>query len=97
MQILINRCVSPDKGAPPHSMNRIFPPSTERIFLKMTTSHSNLSNPQAPSQLPSIAANRRLYPILKSFFAKPPFSSTYKYDTNNEEGEIINHHIYPTC
>lgn len=93
MQMLINRCVSPDRGAPPQSIIRMFPPSTERIFLKMTTSQSNFSTPQAPSQLPSIAASRRLYAILKSFLAKPPFSSTCDY--NNKKGELINHLIYP--
>lgn len=94
MQMLINCCVSPDRGAPPQSIIRMFPPSTERIFLKMTTSQSNLSTPQAPSQLPSIGASRRLYPILKSFLAKPTFSSTCNYN-KKKEGELIYHHIYP--
>lgn len=76
MQMLINRCESADKGAPPHSMNRMPPPSTARILLKTRTSHNILSKPQAPSQLPSIADNRRLYAMLNRLFANPPFSST---------------------
>lgn len=74
MQILTNRCDSADNGAPPHSINRIRPPSTSRIDLKTIASHNILSSPQAPNQLPSMAANRRLYTMLKSFFANPPFS-----------------------
>jgi hypothetical protein len=76
MQMLINRCESPDKGAPPHSMNRICPPIEVLILLKTRTSHNILSNPQAPSQLPSMADSRRLYAMLNRCFTNPPFSST---------------------
>lgn len=76
MQMLMKRCVLPDKGAPPESMNRILPPRIDRILLKTTASHSIFSSPHAPRQLPSTALSRRLYPTLKSFFANPPFSST---------------------
>lgn len=76
MQMLKKRSDSPDRGAPPQSMNRRRPPSTDRMFLKIRTFQNNLSSPQAPSQLPSKAANWRLYAMWKSFFTKPPFSST---------------------
>jgi hypothetical protein len=77
MQMLVNRCESPDKGAPPHRMNCIRTPSIACICLKAMTSHSILSSAEVPNQLPSMAAIRRLHPMLKSFFANPPFSSTW--------------------
>lgn len=77
MQILMKCCESPDKGAPPQSINRSWPPSAVRICLKTMVSHINFSNPQAPSQLPFTAASRRLYAKWKRFFTRPPFCSTY--------------------
>jgi len=76
MQILMKRCESGDRGAPPTSIKRMCPPSTARIFLKTRASHNIFSKPQAPNQLPSTAANRRLYAKSKRVFAIPPFSST---------------------
>lgn len=75
--MLMNLCVSAERGAASESTQRIWPPKIACTFLTTMKFYKIFSRPYAPNQPPLTALKLQRYAISNSFLVKPPFASTW--------------------